>query len=447
MLCVLWVLSLSGFVQSSPNDYSCLHRESRPLAQNRPAYSRSLISADAPAVSVSCRSSSEPVLLPLFPAPETGSGCFACDDEQGLFVDGSSMVSIAGILSTNSSWKLLNYDKYGERGSGGFVGYSRQLGVLLHDDGAAHSPIYGWAADGFPVCGPFQSRGEVAVSCWHNRDYSTNSPTGCGADGERSCLLTSYSDPTVGVTPVKPGFHGPSSYDVPSGYFVEDFYFNSSCSRLGKRYMDEHNGHSHPPYGYHYHLTVDGKDMRPVFPYSAGPSYYGCLPTGRDCCSGIHSTYEPTSTRRISSCGRSDASRVLACVDGLAEDETASPTRVPSPAPAPLPTPRPVHQFGTLRPTVITSSPSASPTNASDPLPSTIKHKQQRNTKLNVLLGLGVACGVIVIVCCAILFYWHFYTRTAPQTGFSSVRGHNTSPSKHSSEKMDGFNLVSLQSA
>jgi YHYH protein len=29
-----------------------------------------------------------------------------------------------------------------------------------------HSPIYGWAADGYPIYGPWQASGQLAQSCW-----------------------------------------------------------------------------------------------------------------------------------------------------------------------------------------------------------------------------------------------------------------------------------------
>jgi hypothetical protein len=51
--------------------------------------------------------------------------------------------------------------------------------------------------DSYPIYGPYQASGQLAVSCWQKRDYSATSATGC-SDGKRSCQLNDQWDYTQG---------------------------------------------------------------------------------------------------------------------------------------------------------------------------------------------------------------------------------------------------------
>src|SRR5581483_259905 len=63
--------------------------------------------------------------------------------------------------------------------------YPPCLAQQLHDDGSDHSPIYGYASDGFPIYGPWVGPGQLAKSGWKLRDYdSPGSATGCGGGGQ-----------------------------------------------------------------------------------------------------------------------------------------------------------------------------------------------------------------------------------------------------------------------
>ncbi len=155
------------------------------------------------------------------------------------------------------------------------------LQAEINDTGAGHSPIYGYAADGYPIYGPYESNGDTAKSCWKKRDYDTvNSPTGCGAAGVRSCFLKDNMDPAAGTVAAPSA--GPSTsavvysdsgnpIDAVSGVYYEDYYFDSSCAAQGGDYLDAHNGQdSGDGRGYHYVLTSD-------FPYNVGPTFAGKL--------------------------------------------------------------------------------------------------------------------------------------------------------------------------
>jgi hypothetical protein len=165
--------------------------------------------------------------------------------------------------------------------------YPNCLAEILGDTGSTgHSPLYGFALDGYPVYGPYQAAGVLAQSCWKTRDYSAStSSTGC-ADGQRSCKMVDPFSPSKGTT-TSGVRRGPSftqviesqsynSYVARNGVYYEDYYYDSSCTSQGIAYLDAYNGHDHDDYGFHYHVTVNAS-MAAVFPYMIGPKFYGCI--------------------------------------------------------------------------------------------------------------------------------------------------------------------------
>ncbi|MEH6447039.1 MAG: YHYH protein [Oleispira sp.] len=48
--------------------------------------------------------------------------------------------------------------------------YTHCLADLVADDGSQHSPIYGFSADGYPLYGPYEDDGSLALSGWEIRD-------------------------------------------------------------------------------------------------------------------------------------------------------------------------------------------------------------------------------------------------------------------------------------
>lgn len=170
------------------------------------------------------------------------------------------------------------------------------LASLLGDNGSMHSPIYGFAVDGYPIYGPYQDNGTLAVSCWQKRDYSS-ALTGC-AGGKRTCQLIDEYDYTIGVTTsgvslgesftsIIQSSNGNSIVAL-NGVYYQDYFYNSSCSEKDSFHLNEFNGHEHDDLGFHYHITLNTL-LEPAFPYITGPRLYGCVPT-----------YGP------SSCGSSD---------------------------------------------------------------------------------------------------------------------------------------------
>jgi hypothetical protein len=168
--------------------------------------------------------------------------------------------------------------------------YSTCLAEQVNDNGTGHSPIYGFAADGYPIYGPWHDDGVLTNSCWKTRYYEEpSSPSGCGVAGERTCLLVSQYDLSQGTTPASSP--GPDTDEIVttlsqnqlvaiSGFYFEDYYYDSACTSQGQDYLDEHNGHSDEERGYHYHITIiqnEDDSFQNAFPFTIGPTFYGEL--------------------------------------------------------------------------------------------------------------------------------------------------------------------------
>ncbi|MEM6625987.1 MAG: YHYH protein [Pseudomonadota bacterium] len=173
--------------------------------------------------------------------------------------------------------------------------YNACLRQAVGDEGDTHSPIYGYAGDGYPIHGPYHAAGELTESCWTARDYSAGSATGCAAAGERTCIFVDEEDISQGVQTVTAGpstsdtinFADNGNGDAVAGIYYEDFYYEASCTAQGDKYLDEHNGHDHDGLGYHYHTSVDA-DLAPVFPLVHGPDYFGDVDAGSFNCFGTN---------------------------------------------------------------------------------------------------------------------------------------------------------------
>lgn len=253
---------------------------------------------------------------------------------------------------------------------------------VLGDSGSSHSPIYGWLFDSFPVYGPYQSENTLAVPCWQKRDYDSSSPTGC-SNNQRCCQLQDEYDYTAGTTAVTcgPSLTGTvttqsgNTISAASGIYYEDYFFNSTCAEQGGEFLDSHNGHDHDGYGYHYHVTID-IDRTPLFPYIAGPKYYGC----RSTCCGSRTSSVCSAT---SICGAEVGTSVFSC------SVAQSPTSVPTSSP-------------TAAPTAPTSLPTSEPT--SPTYSPTIESGKDNDASglsagtVSVIIGCSVAAGVLILI-------------------------------------------------
>jgi hypothetical protein len=240
----------------------------------------------------------------LNPAVEGGGGCYSGMNAIGYAVNGVALYSLGDGSTYNDEnvWTNLAmfmelYDLdvcLGHAANGQYHHHSISscLTDYLNEQGNGHSQIYGWIQDGYPIYGPYQDNGVLAKPCWFARDYSSTSVTGCPSSA-RDCQLVDMWDYSAGTVDVAdgPSLNGTVSslsgneISSVSGVYLEDYFYNISCSMQGAEYLDSHNGHDHGDYGYHYHFTID-TDAKPIFPYLIGPKYYGCV-TSSACCGSI----------------------------------------------------------------------------------------------------------------------------------------------------------------
>ena len=183
--------------------------------------------------------------------------------------------------------------------------YPNCLAEQLGDTGMEHSPVYGFAIDGFPLYGPWHAENQLSESCYVERDYygtpDVQGGWGCGANGNRTCVLDDIMNPTS-LSFLPANEYGPTVHEVvysqsgaainaASGTYYEDYYYNETCDILRPTHpylLDRNNGHDHDNLGYHYHATVDANGTA-VFPYLVGPQFYGVLPLSyeNNCCNSI----------------------------------------------------------------------------------------------------------------------------------------------------------------
>lgn len=131
-------------------------------------------------------------------------------------------------------------------------------------DSNKHSPLIGFAYDGFPIYGAYGYR-NVNGSGGITRVKSSYAK-------RNITLRTHYADGT-NVT------DGPAvSTTYPLGYFREDYQYNATTPATPD-YLDSHNGRfcitpEYPNGTYAYFATVDA-NWNSAYPYAVGPTFYG----------------------------------------------------------------------------------------------------------------------------------------------------------------------------
>ena len=130
---------------------------------------------------------------------------------------------------------------------------------------SVHSPLLGFAYDGFPIYGAYAYKnadgtGEIVrmKSGYMLRDIMSRTAYANGTD------VT--DGPAVGG-------------NFPIGYFIEDYMFTEHPGEAD--YLDVHNGRfcvtpEYPQGTYAYFCTVD-ENWNSAFPYAVGPTFYGSI--------------------------------------------------------------------------------------------------------------------------------------------------------------------------
>ncbi len=154
------------------------------------------------------------------------------------------------------------------------LGHPQAQGIYHHHqnpvclykmDSTKHSPILGYAYDGYPIYGPY--------------GYANTDGTGGIKRMVSSYKLRNITKRTSlpDGTQLSPSEYGPDvSSQYPLGYFIEDYKYVDSSGDL-----DKYNGRfcvtpEYPNGTYAYFVTVNA-DGSSAYPYIIGPQYYGVV--------------------------------------------------------------------------------------------------------------------------------------------------------------------------
>ena len=226
-------------------------------------------------------------------SPETATAtCYTALNAVGLLLNGVAIFNWWDAQSYNGDgvWSLTaaiaeqyDVDVCGGHAAGDTYHHHANPNCLaeqLGDSGGGHSPIYGYAADGYPIHGPHHAAGQTVEACWRPREYDTaGSETGCSEVGKRTCVMVDPMNPALGASEgttagpdTSADYTTLSGNVVPatSGLFYEDWYYDAGCRDAGVHTLDASNGHDHDGLGYHYHFSL-------AFPYTMGPIFAGKL--------------------------------------------------------------------------------------------------------------------------------------------------------------------------
>lgn len=214
--------------------------------------------------------------------------------QTGLMLDGSVCFHPGDAQSYNNAnvWNRLAYyfegpdmDNYnGHSTPNDHIYHHHFDNLALNNTGSAvHSPIVGYAWDGYPIYG----------------SYAYANTNGTGAITR---MRTSYQKYTYTTRTNGPNVGG----QYPIGCFIEDWEYVSGLGDL-----DEHNGRfaitpEYPSGTYAYYTTIDANGD-PEYPYFIGPTFYGQFSNvnlgpgpGNNTVPGGATQYDPTSVKEVS---------------------------------------------------------------------------------------------------------------------------------------------------
>ena len=224
------------------------------------------------------------------PQQNTGTATTVGLGHTGVWTNGVSVFNVSDGMSYNNAG-VWNRNAYFWEGSSfdNCLGHPQQNGEYHHhvspnclyniNDSTHHSPLIGYAFDGYPIYGA----------------YGYSNPN---AAGTIKRMRSSYTTTTTSTRA-----NGPSvSSTYPVGCFMEDYVYTAGSGDL-----DQRNGRycvtpEYPNGTYAYFATLDGS-LKPQFPYTMYKTYYGIVQSGNTGPSGGQNTitesvttYSPTST-------------------------------------------------------------------------------------------------------------------------------------------------------
>jgi hypothetical protein len=192
----------------------------------------------------------------------------------GIWSNGVSIFNADDGQSYNNAG-VWHRNAYYWEGSGfdSCLGHPQQQGEYHHHvnpkclyndlDSTHHSPIIGYAFDGYPVYGAYA--------------YTNTNGTGAIKRMKSSYQLRSITTRTTLPDGSTASSAGPAvSATYPLGCFIQDFVYVAGAGDL-----DDHNGRvcvtpEYPGGTYAYFITIDSA-MNPIFPFVLGATYYGIV--------------------------------------------------------------------------------------------------------------------------------------------------------------------------
>lgn len=217
--------------------------------------------------------------IPRTPQANTGTAVATGLGHTGVFSNGVSLFNAQDARSYRNQ-NIWHQDAYyfertsfdsclGHPAPGGEYHHHIAPNCLVNlSDSSRHSPLVGYAFDGFPIYGPFA--------------YANTNGTG-GIVRMRSGYVARAITQRMTLpngTALPQNQYGPAvSANYPLGAYVEDYAFSASAGTL-----DKHNGRfcitpEYPAGTYAYFMTVASNGI-PQYPYVLGPTYYGTVPPG-----------------------------------------------------------------------------------------------------------------------------------------------------------------------
>ena len=227
------------------------------------------------------------------PQQNTGTATAVGLGHVGLWANGVSIFNADDGQTYNNQGVWHRNAYYWEKaGFDACLGHPQQQGEYHHHvsptclyndaDNTHHSPIIGWAWDGYPVYGAYA--------------YTNTDGTGPIKRMTSSYQLRNITQRTTLPDGSPAASAGPAiSTQYPLGAYLQDYEFITGLGDL-----DDHNGRfcktpEFPNGTYAYFVTIDAV-RTPVYPYTLGATYYGIVPPGSTGPTSGHATITESTT-------------------------------------------------------------------------------------------------------------------------------------------------------
>lgn len=228
----------------------------------------------------------------LNPTPNTGPPLKPPYGHVGVWRNGVSIYSPLDAKSYNNDttwfqnayfWEHLlleTFDNCWGHPNGSLEYHTHQSPACVYDqtDSLNHSPIIGFAFDGYPIYGCYgytNTNGTGAIKRMET-SYRLRNITVRQTLSDGTVLPPSLYGPIVDSTATNIPPNNQSPVGAPLGAYQEDYEYIAGLGDL-----DDHNGRfcitpEYPAGIYAYFVTLDST-LTPVFPYALGMSYYGTI--------------------------------------------------------------------------------------------------------------------------------------------------------------------------